>query len=180
MRPFSQMFLLSVLPIQRIFLSLFLMMLVPAAVLSQEHHGEAMGEPGWETVLSGVSFFPTDSEIRGEEGVLFGTELHLTYWFTHTWALGVGYTVKFEHEGKMGSELALIGSYKPQKWITINAGPNFTLPTSHSANGLVLSGYLESEINYFLTPHLHLGPVVGGLLGSHSELFGGIHVGYEF
>ena len=168
------------LQVARFSLLLALVFFAPVAVWSQEHghEQEEMNDPGWETVLSAVSFFPTDKEIRHEAGGIVGTELHLTYWFSHSWALGGSYTIQFARNGEVGSELALIGSYKPARWITINAGPSVGLPDSHSETEL--SGYLESEFNVFLGQKLHLGPVVGGLVGKHSELFGGVHIGYEF
>jgi len=149
-------------------------------VFSQEHHHEESKEPGWETIVSGVSFFHLDEESHDEEGVNVGTELHLTYWFTHTWALGVGYTHVFTHEKGAGDELALIASYKPAPWITVNSGPNLTLASESGKFSPQLSAYLEAEINIFIGDSFHLGPVAGGLIGKKLEAFAGIHLGYEF
>lgn len=152
------------------------------AVSHEAHHAPSHSterEPGWETILSGVAYFPVNADIREEEGTPLGTEFHLTYWFTHSWALGVGYTRVFGHEGGR-NELALIASLKPYPWITFNAGPNFSIPNRSHHQEAAMSAYLESEFNIFLSPGFHLGPVIGGLVGEHSELFGGLHLGYEF
>ena len=147
--------------------------------LAQDHSSsqKLQEEKGaWEVVFSTLNFFEVGSEAAGER--LWGNELHLTYWFNHHWALGVGYTLKYEEGGELGNELALIGSYKPVKWITFNGGPNFT--PDNEEESLSVSAYIESEINIFIGDHFHLGPVIGGLLGEHSEIFSGLHLGYEF
>lgn len=162
--------------------------LLPCDLMAQHeanevHHASAHSserEPGWETILSGVSYLPLNESVREEEGTPLGTEFHLTYWFTHTWALGLGYTRVFGHNGEGRNELALIASLKPYPWITLNAGPNFTIPNRTHHQEPAMSAYLESEFNIFLTPGFHLGPVIGALLGEHAELFGGLHLGYEF
>ena len=146
---------------------------------AQEHSGSEKShkaEGAWEIVFSGLYFFEPGSEASEES--IWGNELHLTYWFNHHWALGVGYTLKYEEAGERGHEVALIGSYKPVKWITINGGPNFTPGTEEES--LSVSAYIESELNFFIGDHFHLGPVIGGLLGEHAEIFSGLHLGYEF
>ncbi|MEO1216844.1 MAG: hypothetical protein AAFY45_25195 [Bacteroidota bacterium] len=146
---------------------------------AQEHKNSESNhanEGAWEIVFSTLHFFEPGSEAAQES--LWGNELHLTYWFDHHWALGLGYTLKYEKEGKFGNELALIGSYKPVKWITFNGGPNFT--PGNEEESLSVSAYIESEINIFIGDHFHLGPVIGGLLGEHAEIFSGLHLGYEF
>ncbi|MDW3652850.1 MAG: hypothetical protein R8P61_37570 [Bacteroidia bacterium] len=163
----------------RHYLILISLLFVGSFCFAQEHDKSEkthQAEGAWEIVFSGLHFFQPGSEAAEER--LWGNELHLTYWFNHHWALGVGYTLKYEEAGELGHELALIGSYKPAKWITFNAGPNFTL--GNEEESLTVSAYIESEINIFIGNHFHLGPVIGGLLGEHAEMFSGIHLGYEF
>ncbi|MEM8888298.1 MAG: hypothetical protein AAGD28_09945, partial [Bacteroidota bacterium] len=62
------------------------------------------GQGAWEIVFSGLHFFEPGSEASEEQ--IWGNELHLTYWFNHHWALGAGYTLKYEEGGELGHELA--------------------------------------------------------------------------
>lgn len=106
-----------------------------------------------------------------------GTEFHFTYWFNHTWGTGVSYTAKYEEEETL-SDIALLGSWSPNRWLTLNAGPNFALASEHREFALLL--YAEAEVNVRLTEWFHFGPVFGTLLGDESEGSVGFHLGFEF
>jgi len=72
----------------------------------------------------------------------------------------------------------LLASYNPTKWLTINAGPSFTLP-NHKED-LLIKGYFETEINYRLRDWFHFGPLAGILIGEDIELIMRIQLGFEF
>ncbi|MDY8137065.1 hypothetical protein [Aquimarina sp. 2201CG5-10] len=127
-------------------------------------------EPGWEFVISQI----VQSDLEGAYDP--ATELHITYWTTHQWAFGLGYTMVFENEDRIGHELAALVSHKPWQILTINVGPSFSF--ENSEEGASLSGYLEGEINIKIGK-LHTGPVLGVLIGRETSAFGGIHLGYE-
>ena len=105
------------------------------------------------------------------------TELHITYWTTHKWAFGVGYSIVFEENNRIGHELAALLSHKPWPFLTVNVGPSFSLPNSHKDTEV--SAYIEGELNLKLG-EFHIGPLAGALFGENVRPFGGIHLGYEF
>ncbi len=137
----------------------------------KKNHKEE-SEPGFEAVLSGLFIRNT------EEGITdYGTELHLTYWTTHKWAFGVGYTMVFEEESRIGHELAGLLSHKPYKYLTVNVGPSFSLPNSHKDTEV--STYAETEWAFHIG-ELHTGPTLGALIGKDFRYFVGFHMSYEF
>jgi len=136
-------------------------------------HENASGEAGiFETVVSGLFFYTPE-----HDNVDLATEIHVTYWVTHTWAFGVGYTLIFEEENRIGHELAALTSTKPWPFLTVNFGPSFTLPNSEE--DFAVSGYVEGEFNITIGK-LHGGPVIGTLVGEEFTLFGGLHLAHEF
>jgi len=129
-------------------------------------------KPGFEAVLSGLFIRNT------EEGITeYGTELHLTYWTTHKWAFGIGYTMVFEEKSRIGHEIAGLVSHKPYKFLTINTGPSFSLPNSHKV--IEISAYAETEWAFHIGD-FHTGPTLGALIGKDFRYFGGLHISYEF
>ncbi|WP_394972965.1 hypothetical protein [uncultured Croceitalea sp.] len=130
--------------------------------------------PGFELVVSGVVIFNPEA---GHTDPL--TELHFTYWTSHTWAFGVGYSLIYEEEGRVSHEVATLVSHKPWPILTLNAGPSFALANSES--DFKVSAYLEGELNIRIGNNgLHTGPVLGTLIGDEFRYFGGIHLGLEF
>jgi hypothetical protein len=143
-------------------------------VSAQEEHtleSKHKKEPSLEIVVS--SLFINNPEIKKFDPA---TELHITYWTSHKWAFGVGYTSVFKDE-RIGHELAALVSHKPWPFLTVNAGPSFSLPNSHK--GFETSAYIEGEFNFKLNI-FHFGPLIGSLIGEEFKVFGGIHFGYEF
>lgn len=159
----------------KLFTFLFLLLISPFT-FGQEEHGENMEHevknPGFEAVLSGLFIYTPESGNLDP-----ATELHLTYWTTHKWAYGVGYTLIFEEEGGVGHELAALFSHKPWQFLTVNAGPSFSFPNSQEETEV--SGYLEGEFA-FQIGELHTGPTVGVLVGQEFRMFSGLHISYEF
>ena len=157
--------------IKKIIIASFFAIGLSQLTIAQEHH-ETEKEPGLELVVSGVVI--TETEHNESD---FATEIHLTYWTTHKWAFGVGYTVVFEEHNRIGHEIAALVSHKPWPFLTVNTGPSFSLPNSHKDTEV--SGYLESE---FALPigNFHVGPTVGILVGEDFRWFGGFHISYEF
>lgn len=143
----------------------------------QSQHSEERQEhtsmfSGWEAVATAqVIVNPEESHTD------FASELHLTYWFTHKWALGVGYTFIFEEDAPVGNEVAALLSHKPYKFLTVNAGPSFAIPNSHT--DFELSGYLETEWAVQVGA-FHTGPTLGILVGREFRYFTGLHISYEF
>ena len=129
-------------------------------------------EPGLEIVLSGLFNYNSESENFDS-----AAEFHITYWTTHKWAFGIGYSIVFEEESRIGHELAALISHKPWPFLTVNVGPNFSLPNSHKDTEV--SAYIEGEFNFKLG-EFHIGPLVGTLIGEHVRPFVGVHFGYEF
>lgn len=145
--------------------------------LAQDHIEESgnqqtTNDPGIEVVISGFLIHTPEHNHTDP-----ATELHITYWVSHTWAFGLGYTVIFEEENSLGHELAALVSHKPWHFLTVNAGPSFSIPNSHS--DLKVSGYLEGELN-FKIGLFHTGPMAGVLVGEEFSFFGGFHFGLEF
>ena len=154
---------------------------LPTAALFAQHeesshhegssHHDAIGV--WEIFASGIYASPFSNEE--EAGGVAGIEIHLTYWAVHLYGGGISYTAKFEEE--MVHDIAILGSLNPTNWMTINAGPNFSLPSSHRA--FSLGAYAESE--FYIRPNkwFHFGPVFGTIIGQHSEYSIGFHLGFE-
>lgn len=142
---------------------------VSQTLLAQDHE---INEPGLELVISGLSIYNTESKVSD-----YASEIHLTYWASHKWAFGVGYTFIFEENNRIGHEIAALVSHKPWSFLTINIGPSFSLPNSHKDTEI--SGYLEGEFAFKLG-NLHTGPTIGTLLGEYFKTFGGWHISYEF
>jgi hypothetical protein len=145
-------------------------------LLSQEQHSTSENntekEPGLELVVSGLLMYSPEHSHSD-----FATEIHLTYWTTHTWAFGIGYTMLFEEDKRIGHELAALISHKRWSFLTINVGPSFSLPNAHKDTEI--SAYLESEFALKIG-NLHAGPTLGILAGKEFRLFGGLHLSYEF
>lgn len=129
-------------------------------------------EPSLELVLSGVSIYNTEHKTSD-----LATDVHLTYWASHKWAFGIGYTFVFEEDNRVGHEIAALVSHKPWSFLTVNTGPSFALPNSHKDT--VVSGYLEGEFAFKLRD-FHLGPTIGALMGKEFKVFMGWHFSYEF
>ncbi|MFS4493501.1 hypothetical protein [Maribacter sp. 2308TA10-17] len=139
---------------------------------SEKNHSK--NRPGFELVVSGVVIHNPEA---GHTDPL--TELHFTYWTSHTWAFGVGYSLIYEEEGRVGHEVAALVSHKPWPILTLNAGPSFALANSES--DFEVSAYLEGELNIRIGKNgFHTGPVVGTLIGGEFRYFGGFHLGLEF
>ncbi|MEM7369728.1 MAG: hypothetical protein AAF587_14080 [Bacteroidota bacterium] len=140
---------------------------------AEEGHHAAEKEKGiYEVITSGVYVY----SFAHQEAV-GGTEVHFTYWFTHTWGSGLSYTAKFE-QGEILQDMALLGSMNPYTWMTLNVGPNFALPTEHRE--FSLGFYAETEINIRPVSWFHFGPVLGTVIGTESEGTVGFHLGFEF
>ncbi|MEO0898949.1 MAG: hypothetical protein AAFY71_21235 [Bacteroidota bacterium] len=137
---------------------------------SSPHHAVEHGI--WEIITTGLYAFP----FSEEEG-LGGGEAHLTYWFDHNWGTGLSYTIKSEN-GEAVQDLALLGSWNPKRWLTLNIGPSFGFANEH--RDFTLTGYFEAEINVRVSESFHFGPVFGSLIGRHSEVSAGFHLGFEF
>ena len=129
---------------------------------------------GLEIIVSNIVIHNT-----GTNHTDFSNELHITYWTSHTWAVGVGYSLIYEEESRVGHELAALVSHKPWPILTLNAGPSFSF--ANSEKDFEVSAYMEGELNIKIGKKgLHTGPVIGALVGSDFRYFGGIHLGYEF
>ena len=139
---------------------------------SNLHHPPKKTRGIYEIITSRIYAY----SFEHEEGVA-ATEIHFTYWFDHTWGGGLSYTAKFE-EDEVLNDLALIGSMNPAKWMTINVGPSFALPSDH--RDFHLGAYAETEINIRLRQWFHFGPILGAVLGKESEGNIGFHLGFEF
>jgi hypothetical protein len=127
----------------------------------------------YEIITSGLYAYNATTE-KGASG----TELHFTYWMNHVWGAGLGYTVLFEEENEKTHQLAILGSYNPKEWLTVNVGPNFRIPST--TEDLKISGYIETEFNYRLRKWLHFGPLIGATIGEEIDLAIGFQFGFEF
>lgn len=148
----------------------FLLILNKISAQREEQHSSKKEHGIYEIIISGIYSFDH------EEGI-GGTEVHFTYWFDHTWGAGLSYTAKFE-EAETLQDIALLGSWNPRRWVTLNVGPNFILPSDHRE--FSVGAYAEAEINVRPNEWFHFGPVLGGILGRESELVTGFHIGFEF
>ncbi|WP_103070173.1 hypothetical protein [Aquimarina sediminis] len=137
-----------------------------------EHENPEMKEPGLEIIVSGLIVYSPKHKIADP-----ANEVHLTYWTSHEWAFGIGYSMIFEEEGRIGHELTGIISHRPWEFLTVNVGPSFSLPNSHKDTEI--SAYLETEFA-FDVGKIHMGPTIGSLIGEEYRLFGGWHISYEF
>lgn len=130
-----------------------------------------MKDPGFELIVSGLLYYtPKHHEWTP------ASEIHLTYWTTHKWAFGVGYTALFE-DLATEHEIAALVSHKPTNYLTINAGPSFSLANEHKETEV--SAYIESEFAFYLG-EIHIGPTIGTLAGKEFRIYGGMHISYEF
>ncbi|MEL6141965.1 MAG: hypothetical protein AAFU67_10140 [Bacteroidota bacterium] len=139
--------------------------------LSTEQHGNNEGY--FEVIASIINVI----SLEGDEGNI-GNEFHLTYWFNHQLGSGVSITTKLEEDDGLLYDTALIGSWSPLKWMTANLGLNFSWANEHRE--FAISAYAEIEINFFVIDQIHIGPIIGTLIGSESELTHGFHLGFEF
>lgn len=126
----------------------------------------------WETIATGIV-----SYSFGEEEAIAGSELHVTYWMTHQYGTGMSYTARFAHE-ELWNDLALLASWNPLKWMTVNAGPNFAFAASERP--FTLGAYAETEINWRFHEQFHVGPIVGTVISQHTEASIGLHFGIEW
>jgi len=155
-------------------LILFFTLLMGLNAQSEENdENESKKEgPIIELITSGIYAY----SLEEEEGVN-GIEIHLTNWFNHTWGSGLSFTSKFEEDETL-HDIALLGSWVPVSWLTLNAGPNFGL--AGERREFEVSAYTEFEINIRATEWFHFGPIVGSIIGNNSEISGGFHLGFEF
>lgn len=127
-----------------------------------------------EIITSGVvSYSPKIAHT------LYGTEIHFTYWFNHTWGGGFSYSGKIL-SGDVLSDVALLASYNPTKWLTINTGPNIAFADGHLRHKHQLGYYAETEFNYRVSKWFHFGLLAGTVLSKNTELTTGIQLGFEF
>ena len=161
--------------------SIFLFFVIASSIYSslqaQEHKGHLVStvdekNPGFEIVVSALIIYSPEHSNSD-----LASEIHLTYWSSHTWAYGLSYTVVFEENDRIGHELAAIVSHKPWSFLTVNAGPSFSLPNAHKDTEI--SAYLEGEFA-FKIGGFHAGPTLGTLIGEELKIFGGFHISYEF
>ncbi|MFT5860729.1 MAG: hypothetical protein ACI865_002843 [Flavobacteriaceae bacterium] len=149
--------------------------LFATASFSQHENEEASHDKErgiYEIIASAIYSYSPEHK----EGVT-GAELHFTYWFNHKWGTGLSYTAKFE-DAETINEIALLGSWNPVNWMTVNIGPNIVLPTKH--DGHSLGAYFETEFNIRPTKWFHFGPVLGAVYGHQFEINTGVHIGFEF
>ncbi|MDW3197077.1 MAG: hypothetical protein R8G66_32160 [Cytophagales bacterium] len=151
---------------------LFLLCTTSLSAQSGEHHTSPReNEKGtYEIIMSGIYVFEQGDDFAG-------TEFHFTYWINDRWGGGLSYTRKFE-EGESRNGVALLGSWNPSGWMTLNAGPNLTYSPKNQTNEWGL--YAESELNIRLKRWFHFGPVLGTVIGKSYEVSTGFHLGFEF
>lgn len=135
-------------------------------------HAEQHSKGYFEIITSIINAY----SLEEDEGSV-GNEFHLTYWFNDQFGSGLSITTKLIEDGLL-YDTAIIGSWSPLKWVTANVGPNFSWANKHRE--FSLSAYLEIEINFFVIDQIHIGPVLGGLIGEEKELTHGFHFGFEF
>jgi len=140
--------------------NLFLILLfvtAPVSLLfSQVAHSQQNDSTGhtgrtavYEIITSGIYTYNSETKHGA-----YGSEFHFTYWINHVWGAGLGYTIIYGEGKEYTHQIAILGSYNPTSWLTINTGPNFILPSAH--HDLLVSGYLETEFNYRPQKWLHL------------------------
>jgi hypothetical protein len=127
----------------------------------------------WELSPSYIySYVPSLSEG------LFKTELHLTYWINAEWGGGFSYTHKFINSSEINDDLALIGSWNAASFLTFHLGLNYTIPKKREDG--FFGVYNEAEINFRPKKWYAFGPLIGSVLSKRTELYGGVHVAFEF
>jgi hypothetical protein len=142
------------------------------ALQAQEHDEEKTHNGIYELIGSMIY-----SYSMGHEKANFGNEFHFTYWWNHTWGAGISYTRLYD-DHKTNS-IALLGSVNPKKWMTLNIGPNLSFSKNYEEFHHEIGGYLEVEFNIRPVRWFHVGPVIGGVVSENSELYGGVHLGFE-
>lgn len=154
-------------------IALLFLVLITTSGYSQE----SIEEPTkgvWEFSPSAIySYAPSESE-----GV-FKTELHITYWANEEWGGGLSYTHKFINSAEINDDIALIGSWNANHFLTFHLGLNYTIPKKGGEGGF-FGVYNEAEINIRPVKWFAFGPVVGSVLSERTELYGGIHIAFEF
>lgn len=111
---------------------------------------------------------------------LIKTELHLTYWVNEEWGGGLSYTHKFINSAEINDDLALIGSWNANRFLTFHLGLNYTIPKKKAEEGGFFGVYNEAEINFRPTKWFAFGPIIGSVLSKRTEVYGGLHVAFEF
>lgn len=119
------------------------------------------------------------SYAAAEQEGLLKTELHLTYWFTHQWGGGLSYTRKYINSEDINDDIALIGSWNATARWKVNLGLNYTIPKKGGEEGL-WGLYNELEFNIRPSVWFSYGPVIGSVISKETEVYAGIHVGFEF
>ncbi|MEM6633416.1 MAG: hypothetical protein AAF694_27330 [Bacteroidota bacterium] len=143
--------------------------------LAQAHATQEQRPEHSEKYVEIITSIINAHSLEENEGSI-GNELHVTYWFQKGLGAGISLTAKVK-ETKLLYDIALIGSWSPAKWITTNIGPNLSWEGRERDFGV--SAYIEVEINLHVVDKIHIGPVVGTLLGQESELTHGFHLGFE-
>jgi len=149
-------------------LSFFIINLAQA----QSEEGIEASDSKFEIIVSGIYAY-SPSEEEGIEDL----EFHFTYWFNESYGTGLSYSIKFAEEETL-HDIAPLFSIAPKPWFTFNVGPSFAIPTEE--RDFAVSAYLETEINIRPIENFHFGPVFGTILGKHTEVSAGFHVGFEF
>lgn len=130
-----------------------------------------------EIIVSSIYSYSLSHEPGQEPHEIPGMEVHVSYWFNQTWGTGSAYCVHFE-EHEQVHDIALLLNVNPMPWLTLNVGPNLSLPNHHRHVALGL--YSEAEFNIRPSHWFHFGPNIGTVLNEHSEFSAGMHVGVEF
>ena len=144
-------------------------MLIFNIAIASDHNETSKKEKGiYEIITTGLySYSPNENH-----GV-FGAEFHLTYWVNHHWGGGLSYTGKTNKS----KEVALLFSWNPNKWFTVNTGPSIYFKEINYVN---FAGYGELEVNFRPRDWIHFGPVLGTTIRNHYEINSGFHLGFEF
>lgn len=143
--------------------------------LAQVHAPQKQQPEQIEKYIEVITSIINAHSLEENEGSI-GNELHLTYWFRKGLGAGLSLTAKVR-ETELIYDIALIGSWSPVKWLTTNLGPNLSWEGNERDFGV--SAYLEVEINLHVIDKIHIGPVIGTLVGHESELTHGFHLGFE-
>lgn len=134
----------------------------------------ADNESALELIVSGITSFSPS-----EDKTMVGSEVHLTYWVTPKWGGGLSYSGKFEDSAVL-SDMALLGSWNPTRWLTVNTGPNFAFPHGEVREKFRLELYMETEFNWRVSEKFHWGVFTGTVVSGEVEIAAGIHLGFEF
>ena len=149
--------------------------LITYASTAQRSDYEARVEEGIIEIITSAVIVYTP----GHDRTLYGSEIHLTYWFNHTWGGGLSYSGKW-YEQNILSDLALLGSWNPTKWLTVNTGLNIAMPDELVRKETHYGLYAETEYNWRLTDWFHFGLLTGTVVSNETELTAGIQMGFEF